>query len=95
MKTRIAAACLSALVLLAAGCSESASDLSDSELRDALRETLTEDGTFTDAEANCVIDYLFDNTTRDELNRISDAQTAEELSDADVDLVTDAVFECL
>ncbi len=85
------------VVLLAAGAcsSPTAADLSDRELRDELVRNLTDEPNFTEDRAGCVVDQLFATTTRDELNRISDAQVLDELSTEEFNLVTDAIFECL
>lgn len=95
MKTRLALAAFTALVLVAGACSTSAADMTDAELREALTEVFTADDGITETQATCVIDYLFDNTTRDDLNRIADADEVEDLDESDLDLVFDAVFECL
>ena len=95
MKTRLAAGTCAALMLITGACTQSASELSDGELRDALMDTLTSDDTFDATEAGCVVDYLFDNTDRDQLNRMADAQNDSDFEEEDVTVLTDAVFECL
>ena len=95
MKTRAAAGVCAALMLITGACSQSASELSDGELRDALMDTLTEDDTIDATQAGCVVDYLFDNTDRDQLNRMADAQTESDFEADDMTVLTDAVFECL
>ncbi len=95
MRTGPAAAATLMLLVGACGSSTTAGDLSDSELRQVLRENLADEPGFTSGRASCVVDRLFATTTRDQLNRISDAQELEELSQDEINLVTDAVFECL
>lgn len=77
------------------GCSETASDMTDAELRDALIETLTEDGTTTETDAACITDGLFEAVERDQLNRMADAQTADELTEEDLDALFDVMFGCI
>ena len=95
MMTRLAIGACAAMMLLVGACSQSAAEMSDAELRDALMDTLTSDDTFSATEAGCVVDYLFDNTNRDQLNRMADAQDDADFQDQDVTVLTDAVFECL
>lgn len=95
MKSLLAVAMVAGLALVGAACSQSASDLSDAELRDALVDVLTEDDSLTQTEASCVVDSLFENTDRDQLNRMADADTPEELEDGDIEVLTTALFDCI
>ena len=88
-------ALLIAAALLFAACSESAADMSDGELREALIETLTEDGSVTTADATCITDGLFESVERDQLNRMADAQTADELTEEDLDVLFDVMLGCV
>ncbi len=89
------AACVLLIGFVAAGCSQSASEMSDEELRDELIKVLTEDDTLDQATAECVTDGLFGSVDRDELNRLADADDADEFSDEDMDLLTDILIGCL
>ena len=84
------------MALGATACSESAEDLSDSELREALVDALTEDGSPIDAgTADCIVDGLFDNADRDQINRMANAETANDFGDGDMDLLQDVMLDCL
>lgn len=83
------------LALVGAACSESAEDLSDEELRTELIDVLTEDGTLTDEQASCSVDFLFDNLDRDTLNDVANAQQADEISEDAFAVVQEAFIGCL
>ncbi|MCP3933831.1 MAG: hypothetical protein GY708_00510 [Actinomycetia bacterium] len=91
---RFAAAAILVL-FVAAGCSESASDMSDEELRESLVETLSEDDTLDQATAECVADGLFAAVDRDELNRLADADDVDDFSDTDMEMLTGILIGCL
>ncbi|NOX29690.1 MAG: hypothetical protein GXP35_06540 [Actinobacteria bacterium] len=84
-----------ALVLFAVGCSTNAEDLTDEELRTELIEALTEDDTLTDDVAACVVDGLFDNADRDQLNRMANADEDDGLPEEDTELLFSVMFDCL
>ncbi len=80
---------------LAAGCSENAEDMSDGELRTRLIEVLTEDGSLTSEQATCVVDGLFEQAPRDQINRMANAETEDELTEEDTNLMIEVVLTCL
>lgn len=80
---------------LAAGCSENAEDMSEGELRSRLVEVLSEDGDLTADQATCVVDGLFDQAPRDQINRMANAEDETELTDEDMDLMISVVMTCL
>lgn len=87
-------AALLAVATVAAGCYKSAEDFSDEELREELIEVLTESG-ITAEQANCVTDGLFEQAAdRDQINRIANADDADDLSEADNDLLIDVIISC-
>jgi len=81
--------------LLAGACSTSVADLTDDELRDTLVEVFTAGGALEAGTAACVADELFEATDRDELNRIAEASDVTDMTQAEQDIVTDAVIACL
>jgi len=88
-------AALLAVVTIAAGCSESAEDFSDEELREELVKVLTADAGITDTQATCVVDGIFDKSSdRDQINRISNAQDPGDLSEEDSAVLFDAILGC-
>jgi hypothetical protein len=81
-------------LLFTAACSQKAEDLTDAELRDAIVETLTEDDTLTAAVASCVVDGLFDQAPRAQINHMANAETADELDEEDMALLIDLLIGC-
>ncbi len=83
------------MVLLLGACStETAADLTDDELRGALYDTFTDgDAALDDATATCLIDYLFANTSRAELNRLSDAEV-DDLTEDDILFIQEGLLGC-
>lgn len=96
-KRLVAAIALPALFAVgAAGCGANAESMSDEELRTELVAVLTEDGTITDAQATCVVDGLFEQAKdRDQINRMANAQEADDISAEDTELLTTVMFSCL
>ena len=86
-------ASVATLTLVVGACSSGAADLSDGELRDALVAQLAAIE-LPSPQVDCIVDFLFTNTTRDELNALADAPSSDDLDQAQVDVLTDAVFEC-
>lgn len=79
-----------------AGCSSSAEDMTDEELRDELIETFTSgDDALTNEQATCIADELFARVDRDELNRLADADSAEEFTEEDTSLMIEIAFDCI
>lgn len=88
-------ATLAGIAMLGAACSADAESMTDEELRTELIEVLTEDGTVTDSQATCVVDGLFEQGDRDQINRMANAQEADEITDGDMELLTDVMLGCL
>lgn len=82
-------------VAVVAGCSESASDLSDDELREELVRVMTEDGGIPTEQAGCIADTLFEDAPRDQINRLADAENLEDLSQEDSDVLFAVISGCL
>lgn len=80
--------------LFFAACSEDAEDFSDEELRERLIELIQSDEV-DEATATCTIDYLFDNLSREDINQLANAETAEEASEEQVDVLVDGVTQCV
>jgi len=94
MKIKFIAA-VAALALLAGACATAVADMSNEELRDTLVEVLTEGDALDSETAVCVVDEMFANTSRSELNRIASAEDVTDMSQEEQDVVTDAVIACL
>jgi len=86
---------IAGLALFAGACSTNVADLSDDELRETLVEVLSEGDALEADTAACVVDELFENTDRDQLNQIAEAEDVTDLTQGDQDIVTDAVITCI
>lgn len=98
LSTRFSRIAISSLLAVGAvaGCSSSAEDLSDEELRDQLIETFTSgDDALSDEQATCIADQLFERAERDELNRLADADDVNDFTEEDTALMIEIAFDCI
>ena len=91
----IALVAIAAIALGLGACSQDAEDLSDEELRSELIEVLSDGDTITDEQASCVVDGLFDQAPRDQINRMANADTADEITAEDQELLFDVLIGCI
>ncbi len=90
----IAAAFVVAPLTLAA-CSDSVEEMSDAELREALIDNLSDIDDVSGEQVTCIVDGLFEQTDREQLNRMAAAETADEIPDEDIEVLTTVMFGCL
>jgi hypothetical protein len=90
----IAAAFIVAPLTLAA-CSDSVDEMSDAELREALIDNLSDIDDVSSEQVTCIVDGLFEQTDREQLNRMAAAETADEIPDEDIEVLTSVMFGCL
>ena len=94
MSTRLAVVLL-AVALLAAACSEPATeDMSDAQLRDAMEDQL-EDIDLSRDQVDCILDELFLSASRADLNAIADAKSQSDFTAGQTVLLTAAVDACI
>ena len=94
MSTRLAVV-LAALVVLLVACSDPATeDMTDAQLRDAMEDQL-ENVDLSQTQVDCILDELFLNASRADLNEIADAETQSDFTPAQTTILTAAVDACI